>query len=215
MDVKLYKKIECILSFINHVEQFTSLELKNFRDVKEAIKHGYHKTSIKTAQRFFRGMDISNFGPLLLVQDDRVILNLKYNLYRGIHTEHALKTVKTKGIFRIDDSNKQTKEGVVRLTPNLLEAAKYAEIKKEKEHMVYGIVVQIDPINMINELSIGRYGFERFNLNRDLKPQEYFIYEIEIKENNPILYLYKLLIEVLKNQGINLKEILDKNLWRA
>ncbi|NHI91843.1 MAG: hypothetical protein EAX96_05030 [Candidatus Lokiarchaeota archaeon] len=215
LDVKLYKKVEVIISFMNHVEQFTSLELKNYKDPRKAIRNGYHKTSLKTAKRFFRGMEIKNFEPLFKVENDSVIMNIKYNLYRGIHTEHALAKVKRDGIFRIDDSNKQSKKGVVRLTPNIMEATKYAEIKKEKENSIYGIVVEIDPVTIINELNIGRFGFERYNLDRDLKASEYKIYEIEIHENNPILYLYQMLIEILKNQGINLKEILDKNLWRA
>lgn len=200
---------------MNHVEQFTCLELKNYKNVKKAVAHGYHQTSVKTASRFFRGMKIENFSPLLEVQNDRVIWNAKYNLYRGIHTEHALAKVKKDGIYRIDDSNKQSDKGVVRLTPNILEATKYAEIKKEKENSIYGIVVEIDPPTLIDELTIGRFGFERYNLDRDLKASEYKIYEIEIHENNPILYLYQMLTEILKHQGINLKEILDKNLWKA
>ena len=200
---------------MNHLEQFTSLELKNFKDVKKAVAHGYHKTSLRTASRFFRGMKIENFAPLLRVENDHVILGSKYNLYRGIHTEHALAKVKQNGIYRIDDSNKQGEKGVVRLTPNIMEAAKYAEIKKEKENSIFGIVVEIDPFTLIDELKIGRFGFERYNLDRDLKPNEYKVYEIEIHENNPILYLYQMLTEILKNQGINLKEILDRNLWKA
>ena len=45
------------------------------------------------------------------------------------------------------------------------------------------------------------YGFERFNVDRDLKPKEYKIYKIVVNENNPILYLYKLLSEVLTGQN--------------
>lgn len=215
IDVKLYKKIECIISFINHVEQFTSLDLKSRKliGVESAITMGYHPTSLKTAMRFFRGMDMKKFEPLLHVEDDMVHLKMKYNLYRGIHTEASLARVMKKGVLRIDDSNKQTKEGVVRLTPNLLEAGKYAEIKKEKQNSVTGIVIEIQPETIMDSLSIGMYGFERFNADRDLKPNEYKIYKIVVHENNPILYLYSLLSEVLKNQNINLEEVLQKTAW--
>jgi len=216
IDVKLYKKIECIISFINHVEQFTSLDLKSKKltGVKSAITMGYHPTSLKTAGRFFRGMDMKKFEPLLHVKNDWVHLNMKYNLYRGIHTEASLSRVKKKGVLRIDDSNKQTKEGVVRLTPNLLEAGKYAEIKKEKENSIEGIVIEILPETIMDSLSIGMYGFERFNVNRDLKPDEYEIYKIVVNENNPILFLYRLLSEVLMKQNINLEEVLEKVTWK-
>ena len=79
---------------------------------------------------------------------------------------------------------------------------------------VTGIVIEVDPEAIMDSLSIGMYGFERFNMNRDLKPSEYKIYQIIVTENNPVLYLYKLLSEVLQNQGINLEQVLRKATWK-
>lgn len=204
-DHEFNRRKDHLLGFLNHIEQFTNIELKRFKTPKDAIKHGYHKTSIKTAMKFFPGIKIEKLHPLLKIENDMVILNTKYNLYRGIHPEHH-EHVRKKGLLTDDDTNKQEERGpVVRLTPHILEAAKYAGIKSDT--MITGMIIEIEP-SKIKGLTLGSFGFERFNSPADIEVGEYRIYETRIEERNPNFFYLVMLSTVLMNQGIDLEGIL-------
>ncbi|MHA1145204.1 MAG: hypothetical protein ACTSRW_10740 [Candidatus Helarchaeota archaeon] len=203
---EFYKRIDYLLGFLNHTEQFTNIELKMIRSVEKALKHGYHKTSLRTAQSFFPGIDIEKLYPLLRIEDNKkVILNTKYNLYRGIHEEH-FENVRNKGILKADDTNKHPVRGpVIRLTPHIFESAKYAYIKTQTA--IYGMIIEIEP-HEVKNLQLGQFGLERFNTNEDISVDKYRIYEVKINHLNPRLYYFNVISKVLKEQDIDLKEIL-------